>query len=229
MPKRKRMTEKTRRKIGKANSISQKGKRLSEETRKKISRNNARYFLGKRFSKEHREKLSIAAKGKPKPWFKGRKFSDEHKRKLSKSHKGQKPWMENRHHSEETKRKISEAKKGVEVSVEAKRNMLKGQQKRYSSGDPTSIEKKVYDELKARGLLFETQKLINGKFIVDAYIPSLNLVIEADGDYWHSLEKTAKKDKSENAYLKTCGFNLLRLTEREINDNSFKGKLDKLN
>lgn len=90
---------------------------------------------------------------------------------------------------------------------------------------PTSIELKVYEELKNRGLLFEKQKLINGKFLVDAYIPSLNLIIECDGDYWHSLDKVQKKDKAENAYLTKCGFDLLRLSETEIRNGNFKERL----
>lgn len=97
--------------------------------------------------------------------------------------------------------------------------------KQWESKEPTSIEKKVYKELKVRGLLFETQKLINGKFLVDAYIPSLNLIIEADGEYWHSLPKTINRDKSKNAYLKACGYNLLRLSETEINNGSFKERI----
>ena len=91
--------------------------------------------------------------------------------------------------------------------------------------EPTSIEKVVYDYLVSNGIIFEKQKLINGKFIVDAYIPSMNLIIEADGKYWHTLPKTVKKDKAENAYLTKCGFNLLRLTETEINNGSFKERL----
>ena len=61
----------------------------------------------------------------------------------------------------------------------------------------------------------------NGKFLVDVYIPSLNLIIEADGDYWHSLDRVIKKDKAENAYLKKCGYNFLRLSEMEINNTDF--------
>lgn len=107
------------------------------------------------------------------------------------------------------------------------RKQARVRQKQWHSKEPTSIEKKLYDELKSRGLLFEKQKLINGKFLVDAYIPSLNLIIEADGDYWHNLDKVKKRDKAKNAYLKKCDFNLLRLWETEINDDSFKEKLDK--
>ena len=34
-----------------------------------------------------------------------------------------------------------------------------------------------------------------------------------------------KKDKAENAYLTKCGYNLLRLSEKEINDGSFKERM----
>jgi len=105
---------------------------------------------------------------------------------------------------------------------------LLGLKKKNKNKGPTSIEKKVYNELKVRGLLFETQKLINGKFLVDAYIPKLNLIIEADGDYWHGLEDVKKHDKAKNAYLTKCGYNLLRLTGTEINNGNFKNKLNKL-
>lgn len=106
-----------------------------------------------------------------------------------------------------------------------KQNGLKGLLKQQTMKEPTSIEKKVYEELKVRGILFEKQRLINGKFLVDAYIPSLNLVIEADGDYWHSLDRVKKRDKAKNAYLTKCGYNLLRLTETEINNGLFKERL----
>lgn len=102
---------------------------------------------------------------------------------------------------------------------------LKGLIKQQNMKEPTSIEKTLYDYLLLKGILFERQKLINGKFIVDAYIPSLNLVIEADGKYWHTLDRVVKKDKAENAYLRKCGFNLMRLTDTEINSGKFKERL----
>ena len=104
-----------------------------------------------------------------------------------------------------------------------------GALKQSRNKQPTSIEKKIYEELKSRGLLFETQKLINGRFLVDAYIPSLNLIIEADGDYWHSLDRVKKKDRAENAYLTKCCYNLLRLSEKEINNETFKEKIENRN
>ncbi len=91
--------------------------------------------------------------------------------------------------------------------------------------EPTSIEIKLYKELTKRQIVFQDQYLINDKFWVDAYVPSKNLIIEADGNYWHSLPKMMKKDKAENAYLTKCGYNLLRLSETEINNGSFKERL----
>ena len=102
---------------------------------------------------------------------------------------------------------------------------LKGLLKQQNMKEPTSIEKTIYDYLLLKGILFEKQRLINGKFIVDAYIPSLNLVIEADGKYWHTLDRVIKKDKAENAYLTKCGFDLLRLSEDEIRSGKFKERM----
>ena len=86
---------------------------------------------------------------------------------------------------------------------------------------PTSIEKEIYDFLKSSGILFEKQKIINGKFCVDVFIPATNMVIEVDGDYWHSLDRIKKKDNAENAYLKACGFNLLRVSETDVKSGAF--------
>jgi len=60
------------------------------------------------------------------------------------------------------------------------------------------------------------------------FMPSLNLIIEADGDYWHKLDRIKKKDKAENAYLKKCGFNLMRWRGADIlNDiNNLSKQLD---
>ncbi len=188
------------------------------------------------------------------PWNKGKKMSEEFKNKISKAEKGYThgiknliplkkgciPWNKGKKNcfSEETLEKISQAQKGKIVSLETKKKISianKGKKmvkraavlgaKAASNKYPTSIEKKVYSELIKRGFLFEKQKLINGKFLVDAYIPKLNLVIEADGDYWHSLDRVKKRDKAKNAYLAKCGYNLLRISETEINNGKFMIKL----
>lgn len=179
-----------------------------------------------------RKEMSKAHSGKPRPWrkgkkypaiskaLKGRKFSEAHKRKIGKSKEGQIPWNKG------TKGLCKPNSSSFKSGERQKRLSALANKKQAEMKGPTSIEKKVYDELKRRGILFEKQKLINGHFLVDAYIPSLNLVIEADGDYWHSLDKIKKQDKAKNAYLKACGFNLLRFSGTEIR-NDIEGCIDK--
>jgi len=121
----------------------------------------------------------------------------------------------------ESKEKMSISHKGVPLSERHKSNIRKHLMTQFQNKKPTSIEIKVYSELKRLGVLFEKQKLVNNKFLVDAYIPALNLIIEADGDYWHSLEHVQKKDRAENAYLKKCGFSLLRIPEHAIKSSEF--------
>jgi len=206
---------------------------------------------GQKISRIHKESF---ANGRI-PWNKGKPWSEEVKKKISKANKGHTPWCKGKKCPQLAgknnyfygKRFVGN-KSPVWKGGKIKRHCFECNKifetydylKKYGTGkycstdcrmigaakvSPTSIEKKLYNELKARGLLFEKQRLINGKFLVDAYIPSLNLIIEADGDYWHSLPKVVRKDKSENAYLTKCGYNLLRLPEHEINDGSFKEKL----
>jgi very-short-patch-repair endonuclease len=153
---------------------------------------------------------------------KGSKLSEEHKRKIGVAGKGHPNYLKN--HTKEVREKMSRDRKGKQYLRDAG---LKGAQVLGLRG-PTSIETKVYEELKSRGLLFEKQHLVNGKFLVDAWIPSLNLIIEADGKYWHSLDRVMKKDKAENAYLTKCGFNLLRLSEEEINNGNFIFNITKM-
>lgn len=194
-----------------------KHKPLPDETKRKISessmgriapktafkKGHQGYWLGKKLSSKHKNKIGISGKGKL-SWIKGKKWSAQMRKKFSDIKKGKMP---------------KNCTEGWRLKGKIRRQEI------YENREPTSIEKKLYEELKNRGLLFESQKLINGRFIVDAYIPSLNLVVEADGNYWHSLPRTVKKDKAENAYLKTCGYNLLRISETEINNGNFVNKL----
>jgi very-short-patch-repair endonuclease len=164
--------------------------------------------------------ISMALKNKPK--------SEEHKKSLSEARigkiyigsfkKGHTGGMTGRKHSLRTKLKMSKSASGTKRPW-AVQNAVLGALA-LSQLKSTSIERKVYEELKNRGLLFEKQKLINGKFLVDVYIPSLNLIIECDGDYWHSLDRVIKRDKTKNAYLTKCGYNILHLTETEINKDT---------
>lgn len=156
-------------------------------------------------------------KGKNNPMY-GKQVSKLTRGKRSIASKGQK-------RSDETRLKMKLYRQSVEGREQNRKAGIASRIKQFQHLGPTSIETKLYQELKDRGLLFEKQKLINGKFLVDAYIPSLNLIIEADGNYWHAQERAIIRDAQENKYLPKAGFRLLRLTETEINNGSFKEKL----
>ena len=86
----------------------------------------------------------------------------------------------------------------------------------------TSIELKVEDQLKEYGVKYIKQKPINeGHFILDFYLPDYQLVIECNGDYWHSLEKAKVRDRSLEEYVLSKGKDILWLWEHEIKDEWF--------
>jgi len=162
----------------------------------------------------------------PKGIYQHKSHSEEHKKNISESMK-ESCWNKDKQINRVQYPNFGHFSKH---SVETIRKMRKSRMKNIINQilikGPTSIEIKLYTELENRGLLFETQKLINGNFLVDAYIPSLNLVIEADGDYWHSLNRVIKKDKAENAYLTKCGYKIIRFSESEINNTPFGERIE---
>lgn len=82
---------------------------------------------------------------------------------------------------------------------------------------PTSIERKMAEWLTDLDIDFEPQYSI-GPWVVDIFLPGLDVVIECDGGYWHGLEETIKRDRRKEYYLRKHNFTLYRFTESEINN-----------
>lgn len=80
----------------------------------------------------------------------------------------------------------------------------------------TDIEIIMADLLRKNGIPFKEQALMFNKWTVDFLIEEWNLVVQCDGIYWHSLPKTAARDKGQNAYFKKVGVDLLRFNDQEI-------------
>lgn len=89
------------------------------------------------------------------------------------------------------------------------------------------LEKIGYSILDRIGIPYEKQWMIANKFCVDAFVPSANLIIQFDGDYWHGnpakfeildprQQKRVHIDKSQNAYFAKCGYGVLRFWEVDI-------------
>jgi very-short-patch-repair endonuclease len=56
-----------------------------------------------------------------------------------------------------------------------------------------------------------------GRYVVDFYCPSKNLVIELDG-WQHGQNIQENYDKERTLYLKSLGLNVLRFWNNEVND-----------
>lgn len=78
------------------------------------------------------------------------------------------------------------------------------------------LEKAGSAILRELGIRFNEQVLIEKKFLVDIFMPSKKMVIQWDGEYWHSNPKRKQLDISQDAYMKKCGYRVLRFWERDI-------------
>lgn len=171
-------------------------------------------------NKEYREKLEKS--------LKGRKFSEEGKKSLSEGQKGKQGYWKGKHLSEDHKRKISEAEKGkippwkgTKLSIDHKMKIMNSVSK-YFENNKSGIELKVENQLRKYGIKYFIQKpLDNGHFIIDFYLPEYQLVVECNGDYWHSRLERKKRDKELEEYVLSKGKDILWLWEHEINDEWF--------
>jgi very-short-patch-repair endonuclease len=77
----------------------------------------------------------------------------------------------------------------------------------------TQIEAEVMMALNERRLPYLVHLWVEG-FVADAFVPSLNLVIEADGAQFHPVDGT--REAARDAALLALGYETLRLTEAEI-------------
>lgn len=205
---------------------------------------------GYKQTKEHRRKLieshrGVVNKGCFKKgnisWNTGlTKESDERVRKASESnigkHKhtmGKSNGFYGKKHTEETKEKNRLKHLGIPHSKEHKIKIKEARAKLIIPTKDTSIEVKIQNFLKELKIEFFTHqymKEIEHGYQCDILIPSMNLVIECDGNYWHKYPIGRKIDNIRTKELIEKGFKVLRLWEFEIKDmelNDFKSKLNK--
>ena len=193
-------------------SLARKGYKHTLEARKKMS--ESKKNLPKEFYKKHGESL------------RGKKHSEETKMKMRLSHKG----MLGKKMSEEARIKMINKLKGRKFSEEHKAKMKIARVKLISPKKDTTIEVKIQNYLKELNLDFFTHQYIKIEhaYQCDILIPSMNLVIECDGNYWHKYPIGKEIDHIRTKELIEKGFKVLRLWEFEINQMSldkFKERL----
>lgn len=91
------------------------------------------------------------------------------------------------------------------------------------ASSPTSIERAVHQLLTVLNVQFIAPMAI-GPYLADVFVPSKNLVIECDGDYWHTRPGAQERDRRKDSYYRASGYTIVRLWEHEIK----AGRFDKL-
>jgi len=182
-----------------------KGFIMSEEHKSKISQKNlGKTAWNRGLSKENQ------------PMF-GKSLSEETKQKISNSENG-------KYVSVETRNKLRVANKDKHNSIKTEFKSEQAKERRKSQVFPlkdTKIEIKIQNFLKQLNIDFFTHqyiKEIEHGYQCDILIPSMNLVIECDGDYWHKYPVGNEIDHIRTSELLQKGFKVLRLWEHEIKE-----------
>ena len=190
-----------------------KGRKRSEEEKQKMRESNIRTAQ----SPKAKAKRSEATKRN----WQNPEYRKQQTERLKNKWKSDKDYRE----------KMLEVQHNKKNSDETKERMSKARIKYYKehpdslfSLKPTSIELKVKEQLDMIGIRYIQQQRINdGKrnYFIDFYIPSLKLVLECNGDYWHNLPEKKERDKALKEYVESTGRRIIFIWEHEINDDWF--------
>lgn len=173
----------------------------------------------------------------------GQEKAIEIRKKLCKTRQGRKPSLGRVMPEEEKERRRQIYKDRPDIIMKIRRARL-NQVFPFKDSEP---EKIVQGWLSDLSIEFVKHKVIEIPhfYQCDAYIPSLNLVVECDGDYWHGnlnygrlkelnytydtlpakVKRKVDVDKIRNKELIDAGYKVLRLWEHEIKSmsmNEFK-------
>lgn len=187
----------------KTNYSNRKGKTMEE-------------IFGREKANRMKIKMSLSRKGKE-AYNKGIPLSKEQKIKLSNSLKGKKAWNTGMKFPKE---------EFPNLGLRATRSKI------IMPLRDTSIEVKIQNFLRQLNIDFFTHqyiKEIEHGYQCDILIPSMSLIIECDGDYWHKYPVGNELDHVRTKELMEKGFKVLRLWENEIkvmNINRFKERLN---
>jgi len=80
--------------------------------------------------------------------------------------------------------------------------------------NPTHAERHLRHQLDHLKEDYRFQEII-GFYIVDFLLPNRCLIVEVDGGV-HRQEENRKRDMKRDAFLKSCGFGILRLTNSQV-------------
>lgn len=132
--------------------------------------------------------------------------------------------------SKKIQKLLRQAKRALKVpkTPTQKKEYVERQAKKMAKKQ-TAPEKELSKMLKGLKIEFRTQEIIHGK-VYDFFIPSINLVVEVDGDYWHGYglehselnemqKRSARNDAEKDVIAKGLGYGIVRFWEHDIHEN----------
>ncbi len=220
----------------------------SEEIKQKI-RDNAKInpnfgMKGRKQSEEAKKKMREATLGRkyPKelyPNFAGRGKVSHKKGKSYEELYGKEKAQDIINRFKKTKKELfskgeiviwNKGKKGIYTKEQIDK-IKKARAKQIIPLKDSSIEIKLQNFLKELGIEYyphQFMKEIEHSYCCDIFVPSFNLILEADGNYFHFFPIGRDIDHIRTKELKEKGFRVLRLWESEIKKldvYTFKEKL----
>ncbi len=188
------------------------GKHLSPKTEfqkghKKLRTNESYKKQGEKFKKERLDEGNpMYGKTQSKKW------REQHSKDMKKWYEtnispvlGKHPWNYN------LTKEIDDRLKPSKSWLEMRKNLVLPKK-------DSKPEKIIQNFLKQLNIEFYTHYWMNieHNYQCDILIPSMNLVIECDGNYWHKYPIGTEKDIARNQELLKAGYKVLRLWESEI-------------
>ena len=201
-----------------------KGNKASEETKLKQSKAQT----GKTHPEEVKKKIGDSNRGKPKPCNLSKEQLEEYSKRMlgNTLNEGRLPptddtkqligvaskrrWEEGIY-GEEYRQLLSDIAKKRWADPEFKERAKQWLNKLPS---PTNLESKLFSFLCSLfpfGWIYREYYI--GRYRIDFAIPSLKLVFEADGDYWHSRAKDIERDNKRDKWLESQGWTVERYNE----------------
>lgn len=86
----------------------------------------------------------------------------------------------------------------------------------------SKLNKKIYAFLDSKKIDYQKEEII-GKYMIDVLVGKK--IIEADGEYWHSMVWRKNHDIKRDNWLKSQEFEILRIEEKDFRTDTYKNKI----
>lgn len=112
----------------------------------------------------------------------------------------------------------------------ARTEQLRQMNNSLQSRRTTSCERLGYALLDTTGAEYKRQFMVDGRFCVDAFIPSKSIALQFDGDYWHGnpdkydtldhrQQRRVQFDRSQDAFMASRGIVVFRAWHSDLQRN----------